>query len=193
MAGQELERTDESDASTCQTRCQDTTGCSFFSFWPDGGCHLQDDTAVRSEDLGEHGLETAPTSGPQSCGTDSMYPSLPPHLMLLGTPGLVTTGARTRTDTNNANTANGVTLQGGLFCVADAPAWSVNGVAFRMDGPDVSITIKNSYFTACKGNVTLHPAPHLSAPLTRGALWNHLLSASHVVVAPLGWSSTVGP
>jgi hypothetical protein len=81
----EQERTDESDASTCQARCQDTTDCSFFSFWPDGGCHLQDDTAVRSEDLGLNGLETAPTSGPQSCGTDSVYPSLPPYLMLLGT------------------------------------------------------------------------------------------------------------
>jgi hypothetical protein len=98
--------------------------------------------------------------------------------MLLGTPGWVTTGARTRTDANNANTANGMTLQGGLFCVADAPAWSVNGVAFRMDGPDVSITIQNSYFTACKGNVSFHPAPYLPAPLTRGALRNHVLSAS---------------
>lgn len=40
MAGQA--RTEEPDVNSCQRRCRLTTGCVRFSFWPNGGCHLQD-------------------------------------------------------------------------------------------------------------------------------------------------------
>jgi len=43
----------------CQERCASTTGCKHFSFWHDGGCHLQDGRAKRHD---HHAV-----SGPPSC------------------------------------------------------------------------------------------------------------------------------
>jgi len=43
----------------CQERCASTTGCKHFSFWHDGGCHLQDGRAQRHD---HHAV-----SGPPSC------------------------------------------------------------------------------------------------------------------------------
>eukprot|EP00930_Biecheleria_cincta_P076602 TRINITY_DN6380_c0_g1_i1.p1 TRINITY_DN6380_c0_g1~~TRINITY_DN6380_c0_g1_i1.p1 ORF type:complete len:298 (+),score=42.67 TRINITY_DN6380_c0_g1_i1:94-987(+) len=43
MRGQE--RSEEPDAFACSKRCAAVTDCAHFSFWPDGGCHLQDSSA----------------------------------------------------------------------------------------------------------------------------------------------------
>ena len=58
MPGQD--RSKEASASACQTRCQQTEGCGFFSWWGDGGCHLQSPSAVAISAPGV-------TSGPKSC------------------------------------------------------------------------------------------------------------------------------
>ena len=58
MPGQD--RSKEASASACQTRCQQTEGCGFFSWWGDGGCHLQSSSAVAISAPGV-------TSGPKSC------------------------------------------------------------------------------------------------------------------------------
>ena len=55
-------RSHEPDALSCQRRCAKVFGCAHFSFWTDGGCHLQDDGA---ELAGSDGV----TSGPASCLT----------------------------------------------------------------------------------------------------------------------------
>merc|ERR1711990_958735 len=39
-------RTSEVDAVACQHRCAKVRGCAHFSFWADGGCHLQPHGAV---------------------------------------------------------------------------------------------------------------------------------------------------
>lgn len=38
-------RTWEASAEACQQRCANATGCAHFSWWPNGGCHLQDAAA----------------------------------------------------------------------------------------------------------------------------------------------------
>lgn len=43
MRGQE--RSEEPDAFACSKRCAGVTDCAHFSFWPDGGCHLQGSSA----------------------------------------------------------------------------------------------------------------------------------------------------
>lgn len=53
-------RTIETSPEDCQTRCQQTTDCAFFSYWNDGGCHLSLAGATAVE---EHGV----ISGPPSC------------------------------------------------------------------------------------------------------------------------------
>ena len=53
-------RTQEASVHACQTRCANTEGCSFFSFWPDGGCHLQGPNAVKAEQFDA-------ISGPKRC------------------------------------------------------------------------------------------------------------------------------
>merc|ERR1711957_202773 len=35
-------RSNEESAQACQVKCAATPTCAAFSFWPDGGCHLQD-------------------------------------------------------------------------------------------------------------------------------------------------------
>lgn len=39
-------RTSEQSPLACQQRCADTNGCAFFSYWPNGGCHLTTGDAV---------------------------------------------------------------------------------------------------------------------------------------------------
>jgi len=43
MSGQG--RTTESSASDCARRCAGVSGCAHFSWWGDGGCHIQDSSA----------------------------------------------------------------------------------------------------------------------------------------------------
>jgi len=64
MLGQK--RSVETSAKACQLRCQNVHGCAFFSFWWDGGCHLQDSNAKKMYDY--HA-----TSGPSSCVTASCF------------------------------------------------------------------------------------------------------------------------
>merc|ERR1719221_1485335 len=53
-------RSVEASAKACQERCAATLNCSYFSFWPDGGCHLQNSSATLVP--GEQA-----TSGPSVC------------------------------------------------------------------------------------------------------------------------------
>merc|ERR1712199_67058 len=39
-------RSVESTLLGCRTRCENTPGCAKFSYWADGGCHLQDENAI---------------------------------------------------------------------------------------------------------------------------------------------------
>mmetsp|Transcript_36587 Transcript_36587/g.104614 ORF Transcript_36587/g.104614 Transcript_36587/m.104614 type:complete len:694 (-) Transcript_36587:270-2351(-) len=78
MAGQV--RTVEPSAVMCQERCAAVEGCAHFSFWEDGGCHLQDQSAAVQEVaswatidggfLGQLGLKEsrAAWAGPRECG-----------------------------------------------------------------------------------------------------------------------------
>lgn len=61
-------RSQESDAETCQKRCARVPGCAHFTFWPDGGCHLQDEKAK---------AEKAATlrAGPPECTTAAPQPA----------------------------------------------------------------------------------------------------------------------
>eukprot|EP00413_Alexandrium_margalefii_P043728 CAMPEP_0204585086 /NCGR_PEP_ID=MMETSP0661-20131031/46717_1 /ASSEMBLY_ACC=CAM_ASM_000606 /TAXON_ID=109239 /ORGANISM="Alexandrium margalefi, Strain AMGDE01CS-322" /LENGTH=277 /DNA_ID=CAMNT_0051594611 /DNA_START=42 /DNA_END=875 /DNA_ORIENTATION=+ len=40
-------RTVTSNPQSCLERCRSTAGCSYYSWYPDGGCHLQDETAAQ--------------------------------------------------------------------------------------------------------------------------------------------------
>ena len=53
-------RTSESDASACQNCCSNVEGCSYFSFWADGDCHLCTNSATKKAQVGV-------TSGPKIC------------------------------------------------------------------------------------------------------------------------------
>ena len=63
MAG--TERTSEESAEACQQRCADTPDCAHFSFWPDGGCLLTDESSIAAPAPAKY-LETV--SGPAYCG-----------------------------------------------------------------------------------------------------------------------------
>lgn len=70
---QSSERTAELDWKGCWARCDATEGCGFFNYWPDGGCHLSDQTAVPVDIPGV-------ISGPRGCaslGADEQIES--PH------------------------------------------------------------------------------------------------------------------
>lgn len=58
MAG--TRRTPVDSAEECQQLCSDTKGCVHFSYWPNGGCHMQDQSAK---------MRRAPgvVSGPAEC------------------------------------------------------------------------------------------------------------------------------
>jgi len=53
-------RTKEDTATECQQRCASVSGCAHFSFWPDGGCHLQDGSSSAQED--PEAIAGSPTS-----------------------------------------------------------------------------------------------------------------------------------
>lgn len=53
-------RTEEGGPSACYERCASTRGCAHFTYFNDGGCHLQDKSATKS------GRSSA-TSGPNKC------------------------------------------------------------------------------------------------------------------------------
>jgi hypothetical protein len=44
MPGQE--RSTEDSVDHCQNRCKRTSGCAHFTFWGDGGCHIQDNRGM---------------------------------------------------------------------------------------------------------------------------------------------------
>jgi len=58
MAGQG--RTSVSRVEQCMSRCASVQGCAHFSWWTNGGCHLQDSTAISEMDGNAY-------SGPPSC------------------------------------------------------------------------------------------------------------------------------
>ena len=53
----------ENGAVDCQSRCKNTAGCSYFSFWEDGTCHLQDSDATTE-------IDHFAISGPSRCPND---------------------------------------------------------------------------------------------------------------------------
>eukprot|EP00445_Apocalathium_hangoei_P079935 CAMPEP_0204179470 /NCGR_PEP_ID=MMETSP0361-20130328/50179_1 /ASSEMBLY_ACC=CAM_ASM_000343 /TAXON_ID=268821 /ORGANISM="Scrippsiella Hangoei, Strain SHTV-5" /LENGTH=654 /DNA_ID=CAMNT_0051138733 /DNA_START=10 /DNA_END=1970 /DNA_ORIENTATION=- len=55
------EKTSETNAAACQARCAATAGCTHFTFWPDGGCHLTDNTAMQVS------TQQAAEAGPPKC------------------------------------------------------------------------------------------------------------------------------
>ena len=59
------ERTSEMTLEACQQRCLSVDGCAHFTFWPDGGCLLTDESSVASPAPEKH-AETV--SGPPYCG-----------------------------------------------------------------------------------------------------------------------------
>jgi len=61
---EDSDRSSEESADACQQRCSQTTNCKHFTFWSDGGCHLQDAKAVRGD------ADNDITSGPDSCDYD---------------------------------------------------------------------------------------------------------------------------
>ena len=54
------DRSIEDSASDCQARCLNTYRCRYFSWWEDGGCHLQSSSAVAISTSGVR-------AGPKSC------------------------------------------------------------------------------------------------------------------------------
>merc|ERR1711936_783254 len=65
MTGQD--RTVEANATACQDRCQNTDGCSYFTWWGnDGGCHLQNSSAIATDEINNPELYGV-ISGPKSC------------------------------------------------------------------------------------------------------------------------------
>ena len=58
-------RSEESGAPACQARCQQSDGCAFFTFWPDGGCHLKDASATPAPNTPGDGGPSI--SGPREC------------------------------------------------------------------------------------------------------------------------------
>ena len=67
MGGQS--RTVESNAAACQSRCGSVRGCAYFSFWPNGGCHLQSSASEARKASGV-------TAGPKACS--GLAPPPPP-------------------------------------------------------------------------------------------------------------------
>jgi len=53
-------RTSELNATACQNRCSNVKGCSYFSFWANGGCHLSNSSSTKKTQDGV-------TSGPKTC------------------------------------------------------------------------------------------------------------------------------
>jgi len=64
-------RSYEATAEACQARCKRTNGCAHFSFWPDGGCHVQASYA-----RAKHNSNDGVISGPPECGVEDV-PGIP--------------------------------------------------------------------------------------------------------------------
>lgn len=62
MDGQE--KTTVDSIEKCQERCASVDGCAHFSYYPDGGCHVQDSYAEKADD------EYDGKAGPPSCDPD---------------------------------------------------------------------------------------------------------------------------
>ena len=62
MVGQSQSR--EPSMLACQQRCARTFGCTHFTYWMDGGCHLQDEN---SHAFAETGKWNRPSAGPATC------------------------------------------------------------------------------------------------------------------------------
>merc|ERR1712151_833681 len=59
-------RTMAGSPKECQARCANVTGCAHFTFWVDGGCHIQDQNAKASNTNASNG-GYAELSGPAKC------------------------------------------------------------------------------------------------------------------------------
>ena len=59
------ERTVESSPSACQQRCRDIFSCTHFTYWPDGGCLVTDDSSVAKAAPYQY---SDVVSGPSYCG-----------------------------------------------------------------------------------------------------------------------------
>jgi len=66
MGGQS--RSVEGSASGCQQRCGSVSGCAYFSWWIDGGCHLQSSSATQSS-------TDNVVAGPRSCQAPTPAPT----------------------------------------------------------------------------------------------------------------------
>jgi hypothetical protein len=64
MAGQG--RTQVSSAYECQLRCSQTSGCKFYNYFADGGCHVTDGTADPSTKI--HKYNPTVSAGRPDCG-----------------------------------------------------------------------------------------------------------------------------
>jgi len=87
------QRTQEMSPYACQFRCTVTPGCSHFTFWHDGGCHLTSYTAYSQLYLDYLGQEAngGVIAGPRSCSS-VLFEEERPALNLqpaLGVPPLV--------------------------------------------------------------------------------------------------------
>eukprot|EP00931_Biecheleriopsis_adriatica_P068027 TRINITY_DN42070_c0_g1_i1.p1 TRINITY_DN42070_c0_g1~~TRINITY_DN42070_c0_g1_i1.p1 ORF type:complete len:477 (+),score=95.75 TRINITY_DN42070_c0_g1_i1:60-1490(+) len=60
-----LSRTVQASPSNCLQHCKEMMGCAFFSFWPDGGCILQNSSAGLFIGPEKH---NGVISGPVTCG-----------------------------------------------------------------------------------------------------------------------------
>jgi len=69
-------RTIVDTARQCQARCFRTSGCARFTWWPDGGCHLQEYYTDRQHAVGA-------VAGPSSCSDEEELANLLGH----GQPG----------------------------------------------------------------------------------------------------------
>lgn len=63
-------RTVEKSAMGCQNRCASVTGCAHFSWWPNGGCHLQDAASTWKSDR-------SPVAGSPICTTTTTTTEVP--------------------------------------------------------------------------------------------------------------------
>lgn len=66
------ERTNQKNALACKKHCENLEGktkCKYFSFWPDGGCHLSDESAqLQSDPYGAISGDRECTATLVSCG-----------------------------------------------------------------------------------------------------------------------------
>ena len=61
-------RTAEPNVEACQNRCANTKGCSYFSFWDNGGCHLSGPEATKRNSCPKPVWNCGKTSaGPKLC------------------------------------------------------------------------------------------------------------------------------